>query len=74
MLVDEEDTEEEEEGSDEEREVRPQPAEEDKQGGEASDLDVSSGGGGLAVGVDKAMLSPAPWGGVGLDAGSVGLV
>lgn len=81
LLADEEDTEEEEEGSDEdrgrEREVRPQPAEEDEHGGEARDLGASSGGGGLAVGVDKAMLRPAPWGVDrldGLDAGSVGLV
>lgn len=72
--MDEEDTEEEEEGSDEEREVTPQLAEEDKQGGEARDLDVSSGGVGLAVGVDKAMLRPAPWGVHGLDAGRVGLI
>lgn len=81
LLADEEDTEEEEEGSDEdrgrERDVRPQPAEEDEQGGEARDLGASSGGGGLAVGVDRVMLRPAPWGVDkldGLDAGSVGLV
>lgn len=62
LLADEEDTEE-EEGSDEdkgrERDVRPQPAEEDEQGGEPRDLGASSGGGGL-VGVDKVMLRPAP--------------
>lgn len=80
LLADEEDTEE-EDGSDEdrgrEREVKPQPAEEDEHGGEARDLGASSGRGGLAVGVDKAMLRPAPWGVDrldGLDAGSVGLV
>lgn len=76
LLAEEEDTE--EEGSDEdsgkEREVRPQPADEDEQGGEARDLGASSGGGGLAVGVDKVMLRPAPWGVDRLDAGSVGLV
>lgn len=81
LLADEEDTEEEEEGSDEdmgrESEVRPQDAEEDEQGGEARDLGVSSVGGSLAVGVDKVMLRPAPWGVDwldGLDVGSVGLV
>lgn len=80
LLADEEDTED-EEGSDEdrgkEREVKPQPAEEDEHGGEARDLGASSGGGGLPVGVDEAMLRPAPWGVDrldGLDAGSVGLV
>lgn len=81
LLADEEDTEE-EEGSDEddrgrETEVRPQLAEEDVHGGEARDLVVSSGVQGLAEGVDKAMLRPAPWGVErldGLDAGSVGLV
>lgn len=78
LLADEEDTEEEEEGSDEdrgkERDVKPQPAEEDEHGGEARDLGASSGGGGLAAGVDKAMPRPAPWGAGGLDAGSAGLV
>lgn len=81
LLADEEDTEEEEEGSDEDRgrdrEVRPQPAEEDKQGGEVRDLGASSGGGGLAVGVDRVMLRPAPWEVDrldGLDARSLGLV
>lgn len=80
LLADDEETEE-EEGSDEdrgrEREVRPQPAEEDEQGGEARDSGASSGGGGLAVGVDKVMLRPAPWMVDrldGLDAGSAGLV
>ncbi len=80
LLADEEETEE-EEGSDEDRgremELRPQPAEEDEQGGEARDLGASSGGGGLAAGVDKVMLRPAPWGVDrldGLDAGIVGLV
>lgn len=78
LLADEEDTEE-EEGSDEDRgremEVSPQPAEEDEQGGEPRDLGASSGGGGLAVGVDKALPRPAPWDRLdGLDAGSVGLV
>lgn len=79
LLADEEDTEEEEEGSDEgrEREVRPHPADEDEQGGEARDLGASSGGRGLAVGVDKALLRPVPWEVDrldGLDGGSVGLV
>lgn len=80
LLADEEDTEE-EEGSDEdrgrEREVRLHPVEDDEQGGEAWDLGASSGGGGLAVGVDKVMLRLAPWGVDrldGLEAGSVGLV
>lgn len=80
LLAEEEETEE-EEGSDEdrgrEREVRPQPAEEDEQGGEARDFGASSGGGGFALDVDKVMLRPAPWGVDrldGLDAGSVGLV
>lgn len=77
LLADEEDTE--EEGSDEgrEREVRPQPAEEDVQEGETRDLGASSGGGGLTVGVDKVMARPVPWGVDrldGLDVGSVGLV
>lgn len=81
LLADEEETDEEEEGSDEdmgrEREVRPQPADEDELGGEARDLGASSGGECLAVGVDKALLSPAPCGVDrldGLDAGRVGLV
>lgn len=80
LLVDEEDTED-EEGSDEdrgrERELRPQPDEDDEHGGEASDFGASSGVGGLAVGVDKAMLRPAPWGEErldGLGAGIAGLV
>lgn len=80
LLADEEDTEE-EDGSDEdrgrEREVRAHPTEEDEQGGEARDLGASSGGGGLAVDVDKALLRPAPWEVDrldGLDGGSVGLV
>ena len=78
LLADEEDTED-EEGSDEdrgsERDVRPQPAEEDEHGGEDRDLGASSGGGGLAVGVD--MPRPGPWGVDrldGLDAGRAGLV
>lgn len=81
LLADEEETEEEEEGSDEDRgsgiEVRPQPAEDDEHGGEDRDLGASSGGGGLAVGVDMVMLRPAPWGVDrldGLEVGSVGLV
>ena len=80
LLADEEDTEE-EEGSDEDRgrdrEARPQPTEEDEQGGEASDLGASSGGGGLAADVDKALPRLAPWEVdrlEGLDGGSVGLV
>lgn len=80
LLAEDEDTDD-EEGSDEDRgkarEVRAHPADEDEQGGEARDLGVSSGVGGLAVGVDKVALRPAPWGAdrlVGLDGGSVGLV
>lgn len=81
MLADEEDTEEEEEGSDEdrgrERDVRPQPDDRGKHGGEARDLGASSGGRGLAAGVDKALPRPAPCGVGrldGLDAGTAGLV
>lgn len=81
LLADEEETDEEEEGSDEDmgrdREARPQPADEDELGGEARDLGASSGGECLAVGVDRALLSPAPCGVDrldGLDAGSAGLV
>lgn len=58
-------------------EVGPQLAVEDEQGGEARGLGVSSRERGLAVGVDKAMLTPAPWEGgrlEGLDAWGVGLV
>lgn len=75
LLADEEDTEE-DEGSDEdigkEREVRPQVAEDDEQGGEAKDLGASSGGGGLVV-----MPRLMPWGvdtPDGLTGGRVGLV
>lgn len=63
LLADEDETEE-EEGSDEDRgrdsELSPQPAEEDKHGGEIRDLLALSGGKDLAVGVDKVMLRPEP--------------
>lgn len=63
LLADEDETEE-EEGSDEdrgkERELSPQPAEEDRQGSEIRDLLALSGGKDLAVGVDKVMLRPEP--------------
>lgn len=75
MVADEEDTEDDEEGSDEDR--GRERAEEDEQGGEPRDLGASSGGGGLVVGVDRALLSPAPCGVDrldGLDVGRVGLV
>ena len=62
LLADEEDTEDKVEGSTEdrgtEREARLQLADED---GEARDFGVSSGGGGLAAGVDKALPRLAPW-------------
>lgn len=74
-MVEEEDTDEEEEGSDEDsgRERDARPADEDKHGGEARDLGESSGGRGLVVGIDKALLRAAPCGVEGLEAGG-GLV
>lgn len=75
FAADEEETEDDEEGSDEDKGI--ERADEDEQGGEAMDLRSSSGGGGLAVGVDKALLSPVPCGVErldGLDVGRVGLV
>ena len=80
LLADEEDTEE-EEGSaidrGREREARPQPADDDEEGGEATDFGASSGDGCLVTGVDRALPTLAPWGVDrldGLEAGGVGLL